>query len=97
MAKGPVISIIVPVYQVEKYVGRCISSLLSQKFTDFEIICVDDGTKDRSCEIIEEFAKQDNRIRLFHKSNGELSSARNEELKYAEGEYVWYVDSDDFV
>ena len=97
MAKGPVISIIVPVYQVEKYVGRCISSLLSQKFTDFEIICVDDGTKDRSCEIIEEFAKQDNRIRLFHKSNGGLSSARNEGLKYAEGEYVWYVDSDDFV
>jgi len=91
------ISIIVPVYQVEKYIGRCISSIIGQDFINFEVICVDDGTKDGSCKIIEEFMKSDSRIKLFHKKNGGLSSARNEGLRHAEGEYVWFIDSDDYI
>ena len=95
--KRPIISLVLPVYKVEKYIHRCLSSVTNQTLMDIEIICVDDGTPDNSCSIIEQFASEDARIRLVHKKNGGLSSARNEGLKHARGEYVWFIDSDDYI
>lgn len=93
------ISIIVPVYNVEEYLPRCLNSLISQtmKEEELEIIVVDDGATDGSAAIIEEYAKKSSRIRAFHKENGGLSDARNYGLSFAKGEYIGYVDSDDFV
>ncbi len=93
----PKISIIVPVYNVEKYIDRCINSILHQTFSDFELILIDDGTPDSSGEICENYAKTDNRIRVFHKQNGGLSDARNYGIDKAEGEYLTFIDSDDYV
>ena len=73
----PLISIIVPVYNVEKYLQRCIDSILAQSFKDFELILIDDGSKDKSGEICDAYAKRDARIRVFHKENGGVSTARN--------------------
>lgn len=89
------LSIIVPVYGVEKYIVQCISSLLIPDFYDYEIIVVNDGTKDKSIEIIEQ-TFNDSRIKIVHKENGGLSSARNLGIKEAEGEYIWFFDSDDW-
>jgi glycosyltransferase involved in cell wall biosynthesis len=91
------VSIIVPVYKVEKYVGKCIESLLSQTYTNIEIILVNDGSPDRSPEICEKYAQIDNRVRVIHKSNGGLSDARNVGLDNCQGDYVMFVDSDDYV
>ncbi len=91
------ISVIVPVYKVEKYIRNCIDSLINQTYTNLEIILVNDGSPDNCPQIIEEYAKKDNRIRVIHKENGGLSSARNIGLKHAKGEYVAFVDSDDTV
>lgn len=91
------ISIIVPVYMVEKYIERCILSILNQDFTNFELILVNDGSKDRSKEICEELSKKDQRIVLINKENGGLSSARNAGLKVAKGDYIGFVDSDDWI
>jgi glycosyltransferase involved in cell wall biosynthesis len=91
------ISIIVPVYKVEKYLGKCIESILGQTFKDFELILVDDGSPDNCGVICENFAKRDERIKVIHKSNGGLSSARNAGLEMATGEYIAFVDSDDFI
>lgn len=93
----PKISVIVPVYNVEKYLPRCIDSILSQSFTDFELILVDDGSPDNSGKICDEYAQKDNRVRVFHKSNGGVSSARNLGLDNARGEWVTFIDSDDHV
>ena len=71
------VSVIVPVYQVEQYLAKCLDSILAQTFTDFELILVNDGTRDRCPEIMDEYAARDTRIRLVHKENGGLSSARN--------------------
>lgn len=90
-------SIIVPVYKVEAYLRRCVDSLLGQTYKDFEILLVDDGSPDRSGEICEEYAEKDGRIRVFHKENGGLSSARNYGMDRAAGRYVLFVDSDDYV
>lgn len=90
-------SIIVPVYNVEKYLSQCIDSLLEQTFTSFEIILIDDGSTDKSPLICDEYAKKDNRIKIVHKENGGQSSARNVGTKLAEGEYIIYIDSDDFI
>lgn len=95
--KAPIISIIIPVYNVEKWIHRCLDSVIHQTLMDIEIICVDDGTPDSSCEIIEAFIRTDGRIRLIHKENGGLSSARNAGLECASGDYVWFVDSDDYI
>ena len=93
----PTISVIVPVYNTEKYIHRCIDSVLSQTFPDFELLLIDDGSSDKSGEICDEYAKIDSRVRVFHKQNGGASSARNLGLEKAKGEWVTFVDSDDYV
>lgn len=93
----PIISIIVPVYKVEKYISRCIDSILSQTFTDFEIILVDDGSPDNSGRICDQYALNDSRIKVIHKKNGGLADARNAGLDIAAGDYLGFVDSDDFI
>lgn len=94
---SPKISIIVPVYNVEKYIRRCLDSLAVQTFTDWECICVDDGTPDNSGAICDEYAQKDGRFVVIHKENGGVSSARNVGLDVAKGEYVTFCDSDDWV
>lgn len=91
------ISIFVPVYNVEKYVEKCIQSLINQSYKNIEIILVDDGSNDRSNKIIDEYAKVDSRILTIHQKNKGVSAARNAGLKVATGEYVGFVDPDDYV
>lgn len=93
----PIISIIVPVYNVEKYLDRCVKSILAQTFKDFELILVDDGSLDRSGEMCDEYARSDSRIKVIHKENGGLSSARNAGIDIASGEFLGFVDSDDYI
>lgn len=93
----PKLSIIVPVYNVENYLGECIESILRQTFRNYELILVDDGSTDRSGEICDEYAAKDDRIAVVHKENGGLSDARNAGIKVCKGEYVTFVDSDDFI
>ena len=91
------ISVIVPIYNTEKYLDRCIQSILSQTYTDFELLLVDDGSTDSSGAICDKYAKQDSRVRVFHKENGGVSSARNLGLDNVKGEWVTFCDSDDWV
>lgn len=91
------ISIIVPIYNVEHYLGPCIHSLINQKYSDVEIILVDDGSTDASLSICERFAKLDSRIIVIHKENGGQGSARNRGLDIAKGEYISFIDGDDYV
>ena len=91
------LSVVIPVYNVEKYLSACIDSLLAQKYKDFELILVDDGSKDRSGEICEAYAKKHSNIVVIHKQNGGQGEARNVGLKAASGEYVFFMDSDDFL
>lgn len=93
----PKVSIIVPIYKAEKYLNRCIDSILAQTFTDWELLLIDDGSPDKSGDICDEYAKKDTRIRVFHKKNGGVSSARNLGLDNVQGEYVTFVDSDDWI
>lgn len=93
--KLPKLSIIIPVYNAEKYIGRCLDSILSQSFSDFEIILVNDGSKDSTQVICENYAKRDLRIKLVSKSNGGVSSARNKGLEISKGEWILFVDADD--
>ncbi len=93
----PYLSIIVPVYNVEKYICKCLDSILCQTFTDFELILVDDGSNDDSGAICDAYAKKDERIIVIHRSNGGLSAARNTGIKYANGVFVAFVDSDDYI
>ena len=90
-------SVILPIYKVEKYLERCIESVLSQTFSDFELILVDDGSPDNCPKICDEFAKKDNRIVVIHKENGGLVSARQAGVKIAKGEYVFNLDADDAI
>ena len=90
------VSIIVPVYQVEKYIRQCVDSILAQTFTDFELILVDDGSKDQSGQICDEYAGRDRRVRVIHKENGGLSDARNKGMDQAVGNYFMFIDSDDY-
>lgn len=94
---SPFISIVVPIYNVELYLNECLDSILSQTFTDFEVIMVNDGTKDKSAEIAATYASKDTRFKLFSKANGGLSSARNFGLLKTKGRYVYFLDSDDFI
>lgn len=96
MSEKPKISFIVPVYKVEKYLNQCVDSLLCQTFKDFEVILVDDGSPDGSPAICDSYAEKDERVRVLHKENGGLSDARNVGIMMAKGEYIIFVDSDDF-
>lgn len=91
------LSIIVPVYNAEKYLRQCLDSILNQSFKDFELLLIDDGSKDRSGKICDEYANRDKRVRVFHKTNGGVSSARNVGLDNAKGEWIYFVDADDEV
>lgn len=95
--KQPAISIIVPVYNAEKYLRRCIDSILSQSFTDFELILVDDGSTDLSPKICDEYDSHDKRIKLIHKKNAGVSAARNDGLDIVQGEFITFIDSDDWI
>lgn len=94
---NPKVSIIVPVYKVEKYLHKCVDSILSQTLKDFELILINDGSPDRCGEICDEYAKFDSRVKVIKKENGGLSSARNAGLDVALGNYVGFVDSDDWI
>ena len=96
MAK-PKVSVIVPVYNTEKYLERCLDSLANQTLKEIEIIIVDDGSKDACALLCDEFSKKDSRIRVVHKKNGGLGFARNSGIEVATGEYVGFVDSDDYI
>ena len=91
------VSIIVPVYNVERYICRCIDSILNQTFVNYELILVEDGSPDNSAYICDEYAKSDERISVIHKENGGLSSARNAGIDAAKGEYLFFVDGDDVI
>lgn len=91
------VSVIVPVYNVEKLLQRCFDSILAQTFTDFELLLIDDGSKDKSGEICDGYAAKDSRIRVFHKQNEGVSTARNLGIDKAQGEWIYFVDSDDIV
>lgn len=93
----PFFSIIIPVYNVSRYLRRCIDSVLSQSYGDFELLLVDDGSSDDSGVICDEYAEKDDRIKVFHKKNGGVSSARNKGIDEARGNYVVFVDSDDYI
>ncbi len=95
--KKPVISVIVPVYNVENYLAKCLDSILCQTFSNIEIICVNDGSTDSSRKILEEYKNKDSRIKIVDKKNGGLSSARNAGMKVATGEFYSFIDSDDWI
>lgn len=97
MEKKPLISVIVPVYNVEEYLPRCVDSILAQTYENLEIILVDDGTKDNAGLICDQYAQKDARIKVIHKTNGGLSSARNAGIDIAQGDYLAFVDSDDWI
>lgn len=93
----PLISVIIPVYGVEKYISQCLESVINQTYKNLEIIVVNDGTKDRSAEIAKEYAAKDSRIKVYDFQNGGLSVARNRGLEIATGDYISYIDSDDWL
>lgn len=91
------ISVIVPIYNVENYLKECLESIINQSFIDFEIICVNDGSSDNSYDIIKEFEKKDSRIKIINQENKGLSGARNSGLDICQGEYIYFIDSDDYL
>lgn len=91
------VSVVIPVYKVEKYLRECVDSVLAQSCTELEVILVDDGSPDRCGQICDEYAAADKRVSVIHKQNGGLSDARNAGLKRASGKYVLFVDSDDMI
>lgn len=93
----PKVSVIVPVYKVEKYIDRCVESVIKQTFDDFELILVDDGSPDRCPQICDDYVNKDDRITVIHKENGGLSSARNAGIEAASAEYIFFLDSDDWI
>lgn len=94
---GPLISVVVPVYNAEKYIKCCIESILNQTNCDLELVLVDDGSSDNSGAICDEYAMKDSRVKVFHQKNGGVCAARNTGLKHAEGDYISFVDSDDYL
>ena len=91
------VSVIIPVYNVEKYLPKCLDSVINQTYKNLEIILVDDGSPDNSGKICDEYAEKDSRIKVIHKENGGVSSARNVGIKQAKGQYLLFVDSDDYI
>ena len=92
----PQVSIIVPIYNVEKYLSKCLESIVNQDFFDYELLLIDDGSPDNSAEICLKFAEKDSRVKYFKKGNGGLSSARNYGIDKSSGRYIVFVDPDDF-
>lgn len=97
MTKSPQISIIIPIFLLERYLRQCIDSILAQTFTDFELLLIDDGSPDGCPAICDEYAEKDARIRVFHKQNGGVTSARNKGLNNANGNWIIYIDGDDWI
>ena len=97
MSDSFLISVIVPVYNIKEYLDRCVRSIMNQTYQNLEILLVDDGSTDGSGELCEKLAKEDTRIRVFHKKNGGSSSARNLGIREAKGEYLGFIDSDDYI
>lgn len=93
----PKVSVVIPVYKVEKYINKCVNSIINQTYQELEIILVDDGSPDRCGEILDEYKEKDSRIQVFHKENGGLSDARNFGMRYVTGKYIVFVDSDDWL
>ena len=93
----PLISVIIPVYNREKYLHKCVNSLLAQTYANLEILLIDDGSTDNSRKILDDYAVKDSRVKVIYKNNGGVSSARNYGLKLAKGEYIGFVDSDDYI
>ena len=93
----PIISIIIPVYKAEGHLHRCVDSILAQSFTDFELLLVDDGSPDGSGKICDEYAAKDSRVKVLHKQNGGVSSARQTGIENATGEYTIHADPDDWI
>ena len=91
----PKVSIIVPVYNAQEYLKRCVDSILSQDYRDFELLLMDDGSKDASGEICDAYAQQDGRVRVIHKENSGVSDTRNQALELARGTFLQFLDSDD--
>lgn len=91
------VSIIVPIYNVEEYIERCVNSILCQTYHNIEVLLIDDGSTDKSSEIINEYGKSDSRVKVYHKNNGGLSDARNFGLIKSSGEYVCFIDADDYI
>ena len=91
------LSIIIPIFNAEKYLEKCIDSILEQRYTEYELILVDDGSIDKSAQMCDEYADKDNRVIVIHKENGGLSDARNTGVKVTKGEYIFFIDSDDFL
>ncbi len=97
VSNEPLISVIIPVYKVEEYLNKCVDSVINQTYKNLEIILVDDGSPDNCPKICDDYAKQDKRIKVIHKKNGGLSDARNAGIDMANGEYLSFIDSDDYV
>ena len=97
MNRSELVSIIVPVYKVEKYLDKCIESIVGQTYENLEIILVDDGSPDNCPAMCDRWAEKDSRIKVIHKENGGLSSARNAGLDACTGEYIYFLDSDDYI
>jgi len=93
----PFISFIVPVYNVEDYLHECVDSIIGQTCGDWELILIDDGSPDRCPQICDEYAAKDNRIKVIHQRNAGVAAARNAGLDAAQGEWIWFVDSDDWI
>lgn len=94
---NPVLSVIVPVYKVENFIGRCLNSIIAQTFTDWECIIVDDGSPDNCGKICDEYAQHDARIKVIHQKNGGLSAARNKGMEFVRGKFLTFIDSDDII
>ena len=97
MARQPCITVIIPVYNVEQYLERCVDSVLQQTMQNLQIILVDDGSPDRSPLICDRYTSSESRVQVIHKENGGLASARNAGLKVSEGKYIFFLDSDDWL
>lgn len=95
--KQPAVSIIIPIYKAEAFLGRCLDSVLAQTFTDFEVICLNDGSLDNSWQILEKYANKDNRVKIINKENTGVSDTRNIGLQKAKGKYILFMDSDDCI
>ncbi len=97
MEYNKVVSVIIPIYNVEKYIVKCVQSVINQSYKQLEILLIDDGSTDSSGEICDTLLVEDSRIKVFHKENGGLSSARNYGIEQATGDYITFIDSDDYV